>query len=190
MEYVLASCFDQHTFVTTFQGRFDFSIFEILRVLCLTMRWRRSASPQSAAAQLPSDSPSMSLSLSPPLFFFCHAIGMWDLVFLTRDQTCTPYIESTESQPLGHQGSPSPTSCFHVLLVSMLTCRHKLPAHSLQTVEPQSPPSALGGAHADVGGGERLQIVAPLGQASLSPPPPAPYSIRTLHTEALPFHQM
>lgn len=87
--------------------------------------------------------------------------GMWDLVFLTRDQTCTPCIESTESQPLGHHGSPSPTSCFHVLLVSMLTCRHKLPVHSLLTVEPQSPPLACGGAHADVGGGERLQSVAP-----------------------------
>ena len=50
VEYVLASCFDQHTFVTTSQGRFDFSIFEILRVLCLIMRWRRSASPSTCSS--------------------------------------------------------------------------------------------------------------------------------------------
>ena len=41
------------------------------------------------------------------LFFFTVSHSMWDLSCPTRDWTHNPYIGSTESQPLGHQGSPN-----------------------------------------------------------------------------------
>ena len=189
VEYVLASCFDQHTFVTTSQGRFDFSIFEILRVLCLIMRWRRSASPSTCSSPA-SFWFSFYLSLSLFFFFFGHTMGMRDLVFLTRDQTCPPCIESMESQPLGHQGGPSPTSCFHISLVSdahlPTQAPYTLPADGTALV----PTLSTWGCTPRRWGWGVAPECSPLGQASLSPSSPAPYSIRTLHTEAPPFHQI
>ena len=42
-----------------------------------------------------------------PLFLVMLS-GMWDLSPSTRDDgTCTPHAGSSESYPLGHQGSPS-----------------------------------------------------------------------------------
>ena len=46
----------------------------------------------------------------PFFFFFFLPWGMQDLGSQTRDGTCIPYIGSSESYPLDHQGSPMTTS--------------------------------------------------------------------------------
>ena len=53
---------------------------------------------------------------------------MWDPCSLSRDQTCTPCIGSTESQPLGHQGSPILLVCVRVssCIKTVLTCPVKI----------------------------------------------------------------
>ena len=49
-----------------------------------------------------------SLSLFYFFLLFGHACGMWDLSSPTGNRIQAPCIGSTESQPLDHQGSPSP----------------------------------------------------------------------------------
>ena len=50
--------------------------------------------------------------------------SMWDPSSLTRDQTYTPCIGSTESQPLDHQGIP-----LEKTLESPLDCKEIQPVH-------------------------------------------------------------
>ena len=52
------------------------------------------------------DGPSSEFGLSIYLFIFAELCGMQDLSSLTRDQTCVYCIESAESPPLDHCGSP------------------------------------------------------------------------------------
>ena len=50
------------------------------------------------------------------LFFFNVSHSMWDLSSPTRDWTHNPYIGSTESQPLGHQGNPNVSFLDHQIM--------------------------------------------------------------------------
>ena len=55
----------------------------------------------SCVSEFKNDSPRVAF------FFFNVSYSMWDLSSPTRDWTHNPYIGSTESQPLGHQGNPN-----------------------------------------------------------------------------------
>ena len=80
--------------------------------------------------------PSWQFSLGPTTHFgfLCSIFlavshSIWDLGSLTKDQTLTLCMRSTESQPLGHQGSP-------LVPLSVLTLPSKVPPLNSPQVHP------------------------------------------------------
>ena len=86
--------------------------------------------------------PSWQFSLGPTTHFgflcsiFLAVSHIWDLGSLTKDQTLTLCMGSTESQPLGHQGSP-------LVPLNVLTCPSRVPPFNSPQVHPLLAPAAI-----------------------------------------------